>query len=420
MSPTRRELLVAAAALGIGAPLYRAHPSTFSQMTGRHWQQDLAFLYAELQENHRDLFHHTPEGRFRSAISDLHRRIPRLRPLEIVAGFQSIVALAGDGHTFLSAGDLYRSFPFETAWFDDGVRVVRTTPEMQHLLGMQIKSIDGRPIAEISGRLDSVIPQAENAWYLLSQRPERLRRAELLAALGVIDSPDHVRIQGDDIAGRPASFDVTPLPAGLPDGQLEIALGPTKPATPDPSFGWARLGNGEAVHLQFRRYDDLARKAAALFDDLRAAPPRVLLIDLRDNRGGNYTLPREHIIEPLQNMPALNRKGRLHVLIGRHTFSAAMTNASDFRRETEALLVGEPTGARPNGYQELHTFRLPHSQIRVACSIRHYRFDSAGRDAIYPDLHAPPDWPSLMHKRDNAVEAALAYAQAAGHLAGPS
>lgn len=383
-------------------------------MTAQSWRQDLAFLYAQLQENHRSLFHHTPEGRFLSAIAELDRRIPRLRPLEIVAGFQSIVALAGDGHTFLSTADLYRSFPFETAWFDDGVRVVRTTPETQQLLGLRIEYIDGRPIAEVSERLDTVIPGAENAWYVLSQRPDRLRRAELLAALGIIGSPDHMRVRGVDMAGRPAAFDIAPLSAGQPDGQLTAALAPAKPATPDPSFGWARLYDGAAVHLQFRRYDDLPRRAAALFDDLRAAPPHTLLIDLRDNRGGNYTLPREHVIEPLQNMPALNRTGRLYVLIGRHTFSAAMTNASDFRRETEALLVGEPTGARPNGYQELHTFVLPHSRIRAACSIRRYRFDDASRDAVYPDLDAAPDWPSLMQGRDNAIDAALAHARTTG------
>jgi hypothetical protein len=40
------------------------------------------------------------------------------------------------------------------------------------------------------------------------------------------------------------------------------------------------------------------------------------------------------------------------VIIGGRTFSAAMTNAIDFRKETKAILVGEPAGERPNGYQE--------------------------------------------------------------------
>ena len=98
------------------------------------------------------------------------------------------------------------------------------------------------------------------------------------------------------------------------------------------------------------------------------------------------------------------------MLVGRHTFSAAMVNALDLRRETEALLVGEPMGARPNGFQELHTFMLPHSRLKVACAIRRYRFGEPGMEAVHPDIAAPPEWQLVVQGRDPALEAALAKA----------
>lgn len=70
-----------------------------------------------------------------------------------------------------------------------------------------------------------------------------------------------------------------------------------------------------------------------------------------------------------------------------------MTNITDFRRETEAILVGEPTGAHPNGYQENHLFTLPHSNLRVSCLMLRYRFQPRSEtDAVFPDQRIDPDW----------------------------
>lgn len=407
MDPSRRELLAGAIISAAAAPFASAAAPNTS-LSAAAWQDDLGSLLDQLRRTHRDLFHHTPETEFQAAIESLRRRIPSLRPWQIVAGIQSIVAMAGDGHTFLFAKDLYRSFPFETFWFGDEIRVIRAAPILAPLLGARIERIDRMPMDEVGRRLDTVIPQAETSWYVLGQRPDRLRRAELLAALGVTKSPDRMTVEAVDSAGRHLERVIEPLALGTPDEPLSLAVGPALPDRPYPGFAWRRLEGRDAVHLDFRSYEALPERAAALFGDLRASPPQVLLIDLRQNTGGNYTLPRDHIIAPLQDMPALNRAGRLYVLIGRRTFSAAMTNATDFRRETEALLVGEPAGARPNGFQELKTFTLPNSGLKVGCSTASYRFGAPGETEVDPDLAAPPDWTSFSQGRDSAIEAALA------------
>ena len=70
-----------------------------------------------------------------------------------------------------------------------------------------------------------------------------------------------------------------------------------------------------------------------------------------------------------------------------------MTNVTDFRRETEAILVGEPTGARPNGYQENYWFTLPLSHLRVSRALLKYRFQPHQEtDAVFPDERIDPDW----------------------------
>lgn len=130
---------------------------------------------------------------------------------------------------------------------------------------------------------------------------------------------------------------------------------------------------------------------------------------MRWNQGGNFAKGREYLIYKIIFMPALNRAGNLFVITGRGAFSAGMTNITDFRRETEAILVGEPTGARPNGFQENHLFTLPHSKLRVSCSKLKYRFQpDSEADAVFPDQRIDPDWQLFKTGKDAALQWILA------------
>jgi hypothetical protein len=55
--------------------------------------------------------------------------------------------------------------------------------------------------------------------------------------------------------------------------------------------------------------------------------PAKLVIDVRQNGGGDYTEGLRHLVHPVKKLPDVNRKGHLFVLIGPNTFSAAMSNA---------------------------------------------------------------------------------------------
>jgi hypothetical protein len=97
----------------------------------------------------------------------------------------------------------------------------------------------------------------------------------------------------------------------------------------------------------------------------------------------------------------------LYVLIGRKTFSAAMTNAVDFKRMTEAILIGEPAGAAPNNWQEVRRFHLPSSGINVGVSTRYYEF-LPGESEVRPDRHIPPELGDWASPQDAAVRHVLA------------
>jgi hypothetical protein len=141
---------------------------------------------------------------------------------------------------------------------------------------------------------------------------------------------------------------------------------------------------------------------------------RRLIIDMRNNRGGDYLQGHKHLIARILERPRLNQPDHLYVITGRYTFSAAMSNAAQFRNETRATLVGEPPGEMPNGYQEHRSFRLPHSHLVVNYSVRYYKFLTADVPALLPDTIIEPDWDDYRVGRDPVLEWILVSSSGAG------
>ena len=84
---------------------------------------------------------------------------------------------------------------------------------------------------------------------------------------------------------------------------------------------------------------------------------RRIVIDIRLNGGGNNTT-YWGLISALRH-PRINRPGKLRVLIGRRTFSAAGNFAADVDKRTRARLFGEPTGGAPSQWGDSAPIELP-------------------------------------------------------------
>jgi hypothetical protein len=333
-----------------------------------------------------------------------------MKDYEIVVGLQHLAALIGDGHTFLDTSGLYQRFPLEGFWFGNDFRVIRAAPEYRQAVGARIVSIGSVSIGEAQKRIQQLVPQGENQWYVLYSSAQQLMSVEPLAALGVLPGLGSADFTFEDDAGRRFKLRIRPVPAGASESE-KVAIEPVPlPFQHQEEPLWfTYLADSKTVYVDFRSYRDLEKQSALLWEFIERHPAKRLIIDMRWNQGGNYTKGREYLIYKLIFMPALNRAGHLFVITGRGTFSAGMTNVTDFRRETEAILVGEPTAARPNGYQENHLFTLPHSQLRFSCSMLKYRFQpDSETDAVFPDQRIDPDWSLFRAGKDAALQWILA------------
>ena len=373
------------------------------------WHADLDALACGLIERHRDPFHRISREQFDATVTSLHERMAGLSHTAILVGFDEVAAVIGDGHTRVETDHHYRRFPLELFWYGDQLRVVRALADHPRLLGAQLVAIGGVDVEEIDRRVQRLVPQGENSWHVQARSPDRLTRADVLVALGCVPDADTCKFTFVGQDGASFQAEIAPLPPGTaPSWAPPSPDGPLRPRNPDEPLAYTVLPEADATYANFRRYDGLEHAAAQLIAHLQDTAPARLILDLRDNRGGDYTLARDHLIYPIWGLPTVNRPGGLYVLIGRNTYSAAMVTATDFRRETEAILVGEPTGARPVGYQERGTFELPRSGLRAHCAIRRYRFSDVDTAAVFPDQRIDPDWNTDRSGHDTAIDWCLA------------
>jgi hypothetical protein len=415
MSRTSRAVALAAALVAAAASLPGAAQKTrdLAALTKDEWRQDLRYFARELPRRHKNAFHFTTREQFDRAVADLDAAVPSLEAHQIVVRLQGIAATIGDGHTGVHLPESFKLYPVALFWFGGELRVTGAAPAARSALGAKVLKINGVPIDEVAARVKRVVSQDENEWYVLATTPSFIMRPEVLHTLGVVPGVASATFTLEDDQGRPFDVDLTPFsqePGSPPRFAGASAVQPVSRQHQEEAFWYVVLPDAQTLYVNFRRYTSLEDNARKLFEFMDANP-RVtrLVIDLRQNGGGDFTKVRRSLLPGIKQRASINTKGRLFVLIGRRTFSAALANAVDFRKETNAILVGEPIGERPNSYSENDEMTLPNSRVVVSYSTRYYQFVEQDVPAVLPDQRIDVTWPDFKAGRDAALEWILAY-----------
>ena len=132
------------------------------------------------------------------------------------------------------------------------------------------------------------------------------------------------------------------------------------------------------------------------------------MVDVRHNPGGDSSVD-DPLVRGIESRAARFTRGRLFCLIAGETFSSGMWTANDLRR-VGAILVGSPTGGKPNSYGNVRSFRLPNSGLEAFYSTTFYRLiEGADPPAILPELPAEPTIRDYREGRDPLLEAAVGF-----------
>jgi hypothetical protein len=357
---------------------------------------------------------------------NLERDLTSLNDDQRHARLTRAIASLGDGHSVAFPYFPATSFslvPLRLRWFGDGLFVTAAPARLQDLIGQQVTGIAGlgaeqaleamRPY--IAADNDSAA-RVRSTYYMLSPR--------FWNAIGYPTDPDRLRLvlrsrQGAHTVELSTVSRWRYLWWVLQPRQWLIAPRPSPLSAP--FFEWRRdnfwitpMPDRGGVYVAFRAVkpngkETLTAFGARILNTTRSTGAERIVIDVRENGGGDNTLFRG-MIGALRESE-FNVKGRLILLTGGETFSAATNFVSAMERETAVTLIGEPTGSGPNHFGDSQPKSLPRTGIVVFLSTRHHQFGKPGdaRTAHEPEIAVATSSTDFFAGRDPVLEAALRY-----------
>ena len=374
-------------------------------ISSAQWQEDVKYFQEQLVKMHKNAFHRVSKEEFEKDIELLYKDLPSLKDYQIIVRLMQITAKVGDGHTAVHLPSAFKRYPIRFFWFDEGLCVVATTEEYKDILGTKLSKIGNLSVEKVSKKLYTIISQDENKWYWVSTAVALLNIAEIVGALGLVPDHELASFTFLDSSNKEITRE---LKAMVVDPQRKwMAVDQPVPLyrqNINSPFSFTYLPDVNAVYLSFKRYEDMGFNCNNLFKFIDEKKATRLIVDLRYNGGGDFTKGQRFLISRIKENTTINQKGNLFVITGRMTFSAAMVNSIDFKKQTNAIIVGEPPGEKPNSYSENDEMKLPHSGLVVSYSTRYYKFLDEDVPAFEPDVRIDPNWKDYKAGRDPVME----------------
>ncbi len=222
--------------------------------------------------------------------------------------------------------------------------------------------------------------------------------------------------------------DLSPVPTitDKPGWSHVLDVAPLYLSRPDENYWHAFVAEGRILFLQINRMRDqgrqrLAEYLAQALDIIKRRGTKFVVVDLRYDRGGDYTQAVDFSRGLADAMPP---DGRIFILTSGSTFSAAIGTVSRIRffAGARATQVGEPMGDRGHFWGEGAKVRLPNSKIVVhyatayhdwengcsldqitTCFLFNYIYGTAG-GALDPQVIASPRFAYYASGRDMVMD----------------
>jgi hypothetical protein len=331
---------------------------------------------------HPNLTHSTSRDALDRAVADLVATIPNASDDELMVGVLRIVALVSaagcDAHTgaFIWGAGSYAldSLPLRLWLFPgelvDSLVIVDALPPYQDLIGSTIDRIEDGEEPTVRQQLLSLIPR-DNDWTFRLLAPRYILIPQVLRGLRIADD-GRVTLLVTKSDGVSRAANVEPIPMA----DYNAWAGPYGLHLPvDPevlylsrigeALWWQRLQDRETLYVQYNRMDRLPSETGReLRTELRKPDVTRVVLDLRHNYGGEVS--EVDRMTALFDDPAVDRPGRLFVITGRNTFSAASLLVARLDHDTDAEIVGERMGGCPTAYGDDEDVTLPFSGIVVS------------------------------------------------------
>jgi hypothetical protein len=249
--------------------------------------------------------------------------------------------------------------------FGEAFHLVGANEQDAPLLGARLVSVDGRSVASIRDVLRTFAggPTAHRDFVASGV----LASPEQLHAVGLSRELDAIVYELETVTGEKVTrrFEV-PSPGAKRGTWLQLPAPERAPWSlqePGKRLRYRDAPDLDAIVVQIRHHQDAPGQPLAAFlqdaERQRQTLGRAnVVLDLRENVGGNFLLTRDFMRQWPQSVP-----GHFFVLTSRRTLSAAMTSIAYLKQAggRRVSIVGEPVGDRLMFFSDGLPIRLPHS-----------------------------------------------------------
>jgi hypothetical protein len=363
------------------------------------WAKDLDYLEKRILELHYNLHRALTETDFTKSFLELKSSIDSLSDEQIIVALMRIFGGLGNGHNLILATSpkmgALKKLPIHFYQFNDGVFIINADENFEQWIGYKVESIENTPVEEALQKTNAVNPR-DNAMQTLWWGPYYMILPDVLESLGIIKNANQVTITLSDKKGKAQKVKMNPISWNynfLNIPELKIEPQPLFLSKMDDPYWFKLLPEYSTVYIQFNVVTQKEEQSIEDFNmELRKQitqnKTENLILDLRHNHGGDGSL-LPPMLKTIMNFEFKNPNGKIFVIMGRGTFSAGQNLLTDITNFTNAILVGEPSGSKPNHIGDAGWFQLPYSGLKGIVSTQFHQTSTAEDNRKWIAPHIP-------------------------------
>lgn len=364
------------------------------------WASDLDYLKKRILELHYSPSYSLSKSNFDKTILKLKSNINSMSDEQIVVAIMKILGDLGNGHNLIiptsPVNGALKKLPVQFYQFNDGVFIVNAEEDFKQWIGYKVELIGDVPVEQALQKTN-VVNARDNDMQILWLGPYYLGLPNVLKGVGVIKNADQVVITLADEKGESLEVTMNPIQwnfTGFPKlPPLQIEPQPLFISKINNPYWSESMPQESTIYIQF---NTVTNKTEQSFNDFNIELRNQftqnktdnLILDLRHNHGGNGSL-LPPMIKTLNSFEVMNPEGQIFVIIGRETFSAAQNLLTDITNYTNSILVGEPSGSKPNHIGEAGWFKLPYSGLMGLVSTQFHQTSKAEDQRKWIAPHIP-------------------------------
>ncbi len=395
------------------------------QLSPVKWKEDINFLFDRFKNAHPSPFYpFGNEKKFEQYRSKLLRELRGLGDEAVIMKIGRFLALYKDGHTVIrpfqrdTSVVRGRYLPFNVMNFSDGIFISAVAEEKdKFMIGQKLVAINEVPISDVLKKFRDVISFENNNAFVPATRIY-LTSTLYLKGLGIIDNDQEVQVSLLDEKNNSQQVSLKTMNI-LPNPHLGVRV--ITKDIPTPALYQQRTNEPYWMHYLdkektlYLAYNMVASRdewpIRKLVDSLKllidTKDVEKFVVDTRTNGGGDLGLSMP-LFNTIYNS-RINEYGKLFVIIGPSTFSAASFFITKMELNTRAIFIGQPTGAHPNHYGDGRTMTLPHSKIQLNYSSAYWQntFFGDNRDSNHPDIFVEVSSKDYWKGDDPSLQAAI-------------